>query len=84
MNLSINRDYYVINEYLENQTFYELIDVDEIPDDMDTFNYKFINGEFVRCELIDKNYKPQEEINNEQLETNIDFDFRITSLELGL
>ena len=98
MLININKDREVINEYSVDKEIYSTKIVSELPSDINEFVYKYINGELVRDRVIDTNYKSQEEINNEQLvineaqtltnneqdEINIDLDYRITMLELGM
>ena len=91
MLLNINKDREVINDYSIDKEIYSTKIVNEIPSDINEYVYKYINGELIRDRLIDTNYKSQEIINDEQAvtnsnqdEINIDFDYRITVLELGL
>lgn len=91
MTIFLNKNKEIINEYLADQEIYSIKIVDSIPDDINEFVYKYINGELVRDRLIDTNYKSQTQINDEQAATNntqdeinIDLDYRITMLELGL
>ena len=91
MLININKDREVINEYSPNKEVYSTKIVDSVPSDIDTYVYKYINGELIRDRLIDINYKSQTQINDEQAATNntqdeinVDLDYRITMLELGL
>lgn len=91
MLININKDREVINEYSADKEIYSTKIIDSIPFDIDTFVYKYINGVLVRDREINQNYKSQEQINQEQQitnetqdEVNIDLDYRITMLELGL
>lgn len=93
MLININKDREVINEYSADKVIYstKILKNSELPSDINEFVYKYINGELIRDRLIDTNYKSQEIINDEQAvtnsnqdEINIDFDYRITMLELGV
>ena len=91
MLININKDKEVINQYSSDKVIYSTKIVDELPIDIEEYVYKYINGELVRDRAIDFNYKSQETINSEQVainseqdEINIDLDYRITMLELGL
>ncbi len=91
MLININKDREIINEYSADKVIYSTKILDSIPDDVNEYVYKYINGELIRDRLIDVNYKSQEQINNDQAitnseqdEINIDLDYRITMLELGL
>lgn len=91
MLININKDREVINEYSSDKEIYSTKIVSELPSDINEFVYKYINGELVRDRAINFDYKSQAQINEEQLATNntqdeinIDLDYRITMLELGL
>lgn len=91
MLININKDKEIINEYSADKVIYSTKIISELPSDINEFVYKYINGELVRDRVIDINYKSQDTINYEQAitnnnqdEINIDFDYRITMLELGV
>lgn len=42
MNLNLNKDLFIINEYLENNKVYDVIDIDELPSDIDMYHYQYI------------------------------------------
>ena len=52
MLLNINKDLYVIKENISDKEVYSTKIVDSLPDDWNEYNYKYINGELVRAELI--------------------------------
>lgn len=98
MIININKDREVINDYSIDKEIYSTKIVDEIPSDINEYVYKYINGVLIRDRIIDTNYKSQEQINNEQIaineaqtltnneqdEFNVDLDYRVTMLELGM
>lgn len=91
MTILLNSSKEIINKNTVDKKVDSIKLVDSVPSDINEFVYKYINGELVRDRAIDFNYKSQETINAEQLATNseqdeinIDLDYRITMLELGL
>lgn len=91
MLININKNREIINEYTEDKNVWSTKIVNSIPEDVNEYVYKYIAGRLVRENLIDKNYKNQQTINAEQKATNevqdeinVDFDYRLTMLELGL
>lgn len=89
--ININKDRELINEFSKDKETYSTKIINELPADANEFIYKYIDGKLVRDKAIDINYKSQDTINNEQAltnsnqdEINIDFDYRITMLELGV
>lgn len=77
MLININKDRIVINKYVDDKEVYSTKIVDIIPEDINDYYYKYINGQLVRGEVIDKNRMNQDEI-------NFDMYSRIASLELGM
>lgn len=91
MLININKNNELINDYSEDKEIYEIKIVDDLPNDINEYFYKYIGGKLVRGKEIDFNYKSQEVINEEQSNTNdeqdainIDFEYRISVLELGM
>lgn len=89
--ININKDKEIINEFSKDKETYSTKIIDKLPADANEFIYKYIDGKIVKCETIDFDYKSQDQINDEQKETNeeqdeinVDLDYRITMLELGL
>lgn len=52
MLININKELYVIRENTSDKEVYSTKIVDSLPDDFNEYNYKYINGELVRAELI--------------------------------
>lgn len=90
MIIDINKDRELIVESTINKEVYSKKIVDELPNDVNDYVYHYINGGLVKGNLIDKNYKSQETINEEQQiinenqdEINLDLAYRVAMLELN-
>lgn len=55
MQININKDRYVINEFVEDKEIYSTKIVDALPSDINQYFYKYINGELVRDSIIQDN-----------------------------
>ena len=70
MQIRINKDRYVINEFVEDKETYSIKIVDVLPNDINDFFYKYINGELVRDRAIPQktldDYKKQKYAELEQ------------------
>ncbi len=55
MLININKDRYVINQFVEDKEIYSTKIVDALPSDINQYYYKYINGNLVRDAIIQDN-----------------------------
>lgn len=79
MQININKDKEVINEYSTDKLIYSTKIVESVPSDIDQFVYKYINGVLVRDRLIDKTEKVSDD---DLMDYMLDLDMRLIELEL--